>query len=175
MSVELNIREAKPEDAAQIAEVHIRSWRQAYKGVVHQSYLDNGLNVNEHTKRWREGLNKNRKGTFLAFNGAVLAGFVTVGPSRNRKCSDYGELYAIYLDPDYFGKGIGKTLFQSALEYAVAQGLKKMFVNVLTDNKMGRNFYERMGAVPIENSEEELTIDGQLYLEMKYEWRKLKL
>ena len=49
-----------------------------------------------------------------------------------------------------------------------------MFVNVLSDNKIGRDFYERMGAVPIENSEEELTIDGKPYMEMKYEWKELK-
>lgn len=71
-------------------------------------------------------------------------------------------------------KGVGKALFQHALEYAVAKGFHKMFVNVLINNKIGRNFYERMGAVPIENSEEELTIDGQRYLEMKCEWKALK-
>ena len=60
------------------------------------------------------------------------------------------------------------------MEYAIAQGFKQMFVNVLNDNKIGRDFYERMGAVPIENSDEELTIDGQTYLEMKYEWKELK-
>ncbi len=174
MNIELNIREAKPEDAAQIAEVHIKSWRQAYKGVVHQSYLDNGLDINERTKRWREGLSESRKGTFLAFNGAALAGFATVGQSRDDGYSEYGELYAIYLDPDYFGKGVGKALLHRSLEYAIAQGFKKMFVNVLTDNKMGRDFYERMGAVPIENSEEELIIDGKPYLEMKYEWKELE-
>ena len=64
MNIELNIREAKLEDAVQIAEVHIKSWRQAYKGVVHQSYLDNGLDINERTKRWREGLRKAGKEHF---------------------------------------------------------------------------------------------------------------
>ena len=49
-----------------------------------------------------------------------------------------------------------------------------MFVNVLNENKIGRDFYARMGAVPIENSEEELTIDSHPYLEMKYEWKELK-
>lgn len=174
MSIELNIREAKPEDAAQIAEVHIKSWRQAYKGVIHQSYLDNGLDINERTKRWRDNLNKSRKGTFLAFDSETLAGFCTVGKSRDNGYSDYGELFAIYLDPSYFGKGVGKALFKYSLEYVIAQGFKQMFVNVLNDNKIGRDFYERLGAVPIENSEEELTIDGHTYLEMKYEWKELK-
>ncbi len=174
MSIELKIREAKPDDAPQIAEVHIKSWRQAYKGIVHQSYLDNGLDINERTKRWHENLAESRKGTFLAFDGEILVGFSTVGKSRDDDYSDYGELYAIYLDPDYFGKSVGKALFQRSLEYAITQGFKKMFVSVLSYNKIGRDFYERLGAVPIENSEEELTIDGQPYLEMKYEWKELK-
>lgn len=174
MNIELEIRTAKPEDAAQIAEVHIKSWRQAYKGVIHQSYLDNGLDINERTKRWHENLSESRKGTFLAFDGETLVGFSTVGKSRDDNYPDYGELYAIYLDPDYFGKGVGKALFQHSLEYAIAQGFTKMFVNVLNENKIGRDFYARMGAVPIENSEEELTIDSHPYLEMKYEWKELK-
>ncbi len=174
INIKFNIRQAKPEDASDIADVHIKSWRQAYKGIIHQSYLDNGLDISGLTKHWQERLKQSRKGTFLAFNGPVINGFASIGKSRDDDYPDYAELYAIYLDPDYFGKGVGKALFQTCLEYAVTQGFKKLFVNVLTNNKMGRDFYERMGALPIENGEEELTIDGKPYLEMRYEWKSLK-
>ncbi len=174
MKVKFKFREAKREDANKIAEVHIKSWRQAYKGIIHQSYLDNNLDVNERTKRWQENLSESKNGIFLVFDEEKLIGFSTVGKSRDDNYSDYAELYAIYLDPDYFGKGAGKALFQISLEYALAQGFRKMFVNVLSENKIGRDFYERMGAVPVENSEEEITIDGHSYSEMKYEWKELK-
>ena len=172
--MDVKIRKATPEDAPQIAEVHIRSWRQAYKGIIHQSYLDNGLDVTKRTRAWQENLSESRKATFLAFNGASLAGFVSVGKSRDGRYSDHAELYAIYLDPDYFGKGVGKALFSSALQHAAKkEGFRKMFAVVLTENLAGRDFYERMGAIPIEGSEEELTVDGHPYMEMKYSWEDL--
>lgn len=124
----INIRSANPDDAPFIAEVHVKSWRQAYKGIVHQAYLDNGLDVGVREQRWREGLIAGGKETLLAFEDARLAGFATVGPSRDEAYPAHAELYAIYLDPDYFGKGVGKLLFNRAVQYAVGHGFQKKYV-----------------------------------------------
>jgi ribosomal protein S18 acetylase RimI-like enzyme len=175
MALELEIRTATPQDALNIAQTHVKSWREAYQGIIHQSYLDDGLNVAERAESWAKNLAGERKGTFLAFYGEALAGFITVGQSRNDQYLEYAELYAIYLDPEFFGLGIGKSLLTHAVEHLIAQEFEKMFVNVLSDNKLGRQFYDRMGALPIEHSEENLVIDGQTYKEMKYEWPKLIL
>ena len=170
MSFDIEIREARPENAKDIAKIHIKSWRHAYKGIVHQSYLESGLDLADREKRWQENLSAGGKGTFLAFTGSKLLGFSTVGKSRSDQYPDYYELYAIYLDPDYIGRGIGKTLFQHCLRHVVMQGGTKIFLNVFCDNIIGRNFYERLGGAPISQSEKELTIDGHKYWEMKYEW-----
>ncbi len=175
MHNDIEIRPAKPDDAPQIAKVHVKSWQEAYKGIVHQSYLDTGLDIGVRTQRWREGLSAGGSETFLAFEHAGLAGFATVGPSRDEHYPSYAELYAIYLDPAYLGKSVGKLLFNQVVQYAVDHGFEKMFANVLIENKIGRNFYERMGAAAIEGSEFEIIIDDLPYRELKYEWKELRL
>jgi len=48
-----------------------------------------------------------------------------------------------------------------------------MFVNVLTENTLGREFYERIGAAVIDGSEEGEVIAGKPYLQVKYVWAEL--
>ena len=170
---QITIRQATTQDAPAIAEVHIKSYRKAYEGIIHQSYLDNGLDINERAQSWKKNLEQDRKGTFVAFDGDILVGFAAIGQSSNDEYKDYAELFAIYIDPDYFGNGVGKKLFQNLLQYTIAQNFHKMLVYVLRDNKIARDFYEHMGAVPIQNSEKELIIDGHRYVEIRYEWKNL--
>lgn len=174
MPIDIKMRSATPDDAAYIARLHVKSWQTSYQGIIHQSYLD-GMDVGARTLRWREGLGNGKSHTFLAFEHANLAGFTTVGPSREDQYPNHFELWLIYLDPVYMGKGVGKILFNRAVQYGLAQGLTKMFVNVLEKNKTGRQFYERMGGEAIHGSEFEPMIGGQPYTEMKYEWKELKL
>ncbi len=48
----LVIRDARAEDAEDIAGVHVRSWQAAYRGLIDQSVLD-GLSVDERAAGWR--------------------------------------------------------------------------------------------------------------------------
>lgn len=174
MPIDIKIRAATPGDAAHIARLHVKAWQTSYRGIVHQSYLD-GMDVGARTERWREGLGNGKSQTFLAFEHANLAGFTTVGPSREEQYPSHFELWSIYLDPAYVGRGVGKLLFNRAVQHGLEQGFTQMFVNVLDTNKTGRQFYERMGGVAVHGSEFEAMIDNQAYTEMKYEWRELKL
>lgn len=171
----IEIRQAEPRDAFRIAELHIKFWRAAYKGIIHQTYLDDGMNIGALARRWQKGFEKSKKRTFLAFHGASLVGFVTAGTSRDPRYSNYAELHALYVDPCYFGNGVGKALFRRAFAYVRELGFSKVFVCVLAGNKIGRRFYERMGGTPIANGEEELVIDGLAYIETKYEWKDIGL
>lgn len=172
----INIRDARPADAEDIARMHIASWRAAYAGIVANEWLDS-RDLNDNAKRWSDNLNapKDKKQvTYLAYDGERLAGFATVGESRSDKYSGHAELWAIYAHPDYYGKGVGRALFNKCAAYAAEIGADKMFVNVLTDNPLGRNFYERMGAVVIPDSEGDVMLGEQSYRDIKYEWKELR-
>lgn len=170
MRLEMVIREGGPEDAPLIANVQIKSWRYAYKGIIDQNYLDECLDRDVRMKVWQDTLTRKAEGMFLAFEATVLAGFAFVGKSRNERYQGYAELYAIYLDPDFMRQGVGKGLFQQVSAYVVRRGFRKMFVKVLTDNKVGRDFYERMGGIVVSESEDGRVFGGKFYPEIRYVW-----
>jgi hypothetical protein len=53
----MKIRLAVKEDAANIAEVQVRSWQESYKGIVDSDYLLN-MSIPERIKRWEDWLSK---------------------------------------------------------------------------------------------------------------------
>jgi GNAT superfamily N-acetyltransferase len=71
-----------------------------------------------------------------------LAGFAHVGPARDDDC---GELYAIYVDPDHWGAGLGRALIVEAEQRLEAAGFAEAILWVLDDNPRARRFYEAAG------------------------------
>jgi hypothetical protein len=49
------IRKATPEDARAIAEVHVKSWRAAYRDLLPQDFLQ-GLSVDRREQQWQLGV-----------------------------------------------------------------------------------------------------------------------
>ncbi|HET7236426.1 MAG TPA: GNAT family N-acetyltransferase, partial [Actinomycetota bacterium] len=113
----MRIREADPKDARAIAEVHVRSWRAAYRGQLTDDFLD-GMNVEERLDQHRRGLEDAREDwrTWVAEDAGQVAGFAVTGPSEDADATERtGEVYAIYLDPDRVGTGLGRQLFERAV------------------------------------------------------------
>jgi hypothetical protein len=50
----ISVREAKPQDAADVAGVHVRSWQVAYRGLFPDDYLD-GLRAEDRMARYTFG------------------------------------------------------------------------------------------------------------------------
>jgi ribosomal protein S18 acetylase RimI-like enzyme len=150
------IRHATPADGPGIAYVRVTTWRDAYRGIIPQAYLDS-MNIPTESVRWSEGLAHAapQRCYFVAeMEGAQVpgypdappvVGYVMAGPNREED-SEYGaELYAIYVLPEYHGQGLGRALFTTAAEWLVGQGHSSMIVYVLKDNAPSRRFYEAMG------------------------------
>jgi len=56
-----------------------------------------------------------------------------------------GEIYITAVDPEYTGRGIGKVLTITALNYLKYQGLKEAMLYVDFDNKAALNLYDSLG------------------------------
>jgi mycothiol synthase len=56
-----------------------------------------------------------------------------------------GEIYITAVDQDYSGRGIGKVLIISALNYLKYQGLNSAMLYVDFDNKKALNLYQSLG------------------------------
>ena len=114
------------------AYVHWKSWQKAYKGLVDASYLE----------------------ALVAKVGEKVAGFCAYGEGRVEDLPGAGEIYALYVLPEYYGTGIGMALMDAGLEKLEG---KRAFVRVLKKNARAIRFYEKCGFMR-DGFEQELVI-----------------
>jgi GNAT superfamily N-acetyltransferase len=127
-----------------IAIVHVRSWQAAYRGLVPQEYLDH-LEVDQRYSVWERILGEAewpRVGTFVAEYGGDVVGFASICPTRDddEQPASAGELAAIYLLPEGWGKGLGRELMASVLSALSEAGFDEATLWVLDTNSRARRF-----------------------------------
>lgn len=144
----LSVRRARPEDAADVAAVHIRSWQVAYRGLLPDDYLDN-LRPEDRMARYTFGATDPLAlSTIVALEDGVIRGFATTGRSRDADTPDAGELFALYLDPDAFGLGIGRRLMTEARARLTGLGVTEAVLWLFVGNERARRFYDIDGWRP---------------------------
>lgn len=160
-----SLRLATPDDAEGIARVHVESWRRAYAGLVAQDYLD-GLKIAERREGWEARLVTGLGGDLalrpwwgggrpartevLVDPRGQVQGFVSYGPLRPepREVAEPGggELYALYLHPEAWGRGGGWALYERCLAALRLAGFKRVTIWAMRGASQARAFYERQGA-----------------------------
>jgi ribosomal protein S18 acetylase RimI-like enzyme len=145
----MQIRTAVVEDAAQIADVHVRSWQGAYRGLMPQQYLD-GLDPAARAEMWATIASRAdgvRSGVLVAEDETAVAAFLSFGPTRDdgQDPGRTGEIAAIYAAPDAWGTGCGRDLMTSALEILGRAGYEQVTLWVLDTNTRAQRFYEAAG------------------------------
>ena len=142
----MQVRRAAAEDAGQIAEVHVASWRAAYRGLLPDDLIAS-LDVSLRERRWRSILHQPEWTLLVAGEQATSAvvGFACCGPSRDDDAeATTGEVTAIYAHPDVWGRGVGAALL-SASTATLASRYLRATLWVLDTNSRARDFYERLG------------------------------
>lgn len=139
----IEIRYASVEEADSIAEIHTSSWRATYRGIVADQILDN-LDTQKRSAQLKNDINQYPQLYNIVYKGKEPAGFASFGRSRDPNSQDTdGEIYAIYLHPQFLNQGIGRKLFQWSEEELRKKGYQRIFIWVLEDNLNARNFYEK--------------------------------
>jgi GNAT superfamily N-acetyltransferase len=142
------VRDAVPADAHQVAGIHVRSWRSAYRGLIDQDYLD-ALTTEAWVSRYdfgRVGLRV--PATLVAIRENAVCGFTSVGLCRDDDLADRGELMALYVDPRRLRTGIGTVLIDAARKRLAGRGCTDAALWVLRGNDRAREFYARDGWRP---------------------------
>jgi ribosomal protein S18 acetylase RimI-like enzyme len=140
----MRIREARPADARAVAEVHVRAWQSAYRGQLSDEYLD-GLSVEDRLAQHEWSLRNLRETwrMWICEEAGRVVGFAVTGPSEDADADERtGEVYAIYLEPDRVGTGVGRELFAHAVEDLGRRGFATATLWVLETNVRARRFYE---------------------------------
>jgi ribosomal protein S18 acetylase RimI-like enzyme len=151
-TVLIEIRRAKPSDAMAIAETHDEAWRTAYQGIIPGTELDK-LITRRGPDWWDSAIRKGSRIALLAF-GDKVAGYANYGRNRARSLFYDGEIYELYLRPEYQGLGFGRRLFTSARRDLAQSGLKTLVVWALSDNDPAVEFYRALGGKAVARSSE---------------------
>ena len=89
--------------------VHWRSWHTAYPGLVNREYLDR-LTL----EKCEEIAFKRPENILVAKSNGQVIGFIGYGESKDS--TNAGEIFTLYVLPEYCGKGIGSKLMESGLD-----------------------------------------------------------
>lgn len=141
----MEIREAQPQDALEVARVHVRSWQDAYRGLLPADFLQ-ALRPEDRAARYTFGSHDQQvPHTILALEDGAVLGFATTGPSRDADAQGLAELYALYVDPGGWGRGVGGALLERAVERMRSLGHGAAILWVLTGNEQAQVFYRTRG------------------------------
>lgn len=142
-----SIKELNKSNAEDYARVNALAWKQSYKGIINQDFLDL-INQEDEIKKSIEKLKNNLSQKdnqgFILYVDNKPVGMLRVGSSREEKYSECGELRAIYLLEECKGKGFGKILYNKAFEELKKMGYKNVIIACLEENP-SNDFYKHMG------------------------------
>ena len=142
-----HIRRAREDDARGIAQVHIKTWRDAYRDQLPGEFLAE-LSVDNRERMWLDEIKvlPPERRPWVAEAAGEIIGFVTAGASRGADPQrGEGEVYAIYVLPDCWARGVGRNLLAHAERDLISHGYNEAILWCFADNARGRAFYEQMG------------------------------
>lgn len=140
------IRDARPEDAQQIAVAHVVIWKATYPGMVDQTKLD-AFNIAHALARRRQSLGTGQAARGIRAVCAALTatgeivGFATSGPARDDDPPVLTELWSLNVLPDHHGSGVALDLMTAVLGGADVPA----YLWVLRDNARAVAFYRKHG------------------------------
>jgi ribosomal protein S18 acetylase RimI-like enzyme len=132
------IREATADDLDGIVDVHVASWDAAKDGLD----LVTRRTAEQRAELWTAFFAQGRGQMFVAEDQGRVVGFIAFGPSRDDDRQGETEIYTLYVDPAWWGRGLGSALIATAPEDAAVS------LWVGEGNERARAFYARHGFHP---------------------------
>jgi ribosomal protein S18 acetylase RimI-like enzyme len=139
----LLIRRATLDDAAGIAEVHLRARQAAYRDFFPNDYLMS-LTIEYTTELWAQRLVEEGATSLVAVIDGRIVGQVRFGRAQIVD-NPVGEVYQLHVHPDFWRRSIGAALLREALARLSAASFNEAVLNVYEANANARAFYEHEG------------------------------
>jgi ribosomal protein S18 acetylase RimI-like enzyme len=172
----INIREARLEDAAAIAKVHVDSWQTTYSALLPEEYIKKRT-YQKRFNNWKKRLDATTKTETDYFIYVAedpveeIVGFVDGGLARGD--SNFpGEIYALYILEADQRKGIGRSLVQAIASKLAQSGLTSIVVWVLASNPAVQ-FYQALDGQRV--GQKLININGIEFTEIAYGWNDIQV
>ena len=133
----ITIRDAKRSEFSDLAALQIRSWRDVYRGIMPDAYLDDEIE-DDLGARWN-ALDPSGDDLVLLAEKDGIRGFITVW------CKPDPFVDNLHVDPGGRSKGVGRRLMQAAAERLVQKGYQRLSLYVAAKNPRAAAFYRRLG------------------------------
>jgi GNAT superfamily N-acetyltransferase len=151
----MQIRQACEWDIPGLAETHVAAWHAAYRGIMPDAIID-AMTLEGRRAGWTKTLADARRRNLVCLIDDRVIGFSSFGPSREPDAdSDEAEIVAMYVHPEFWRTGAGRTLCRETFE-KVREEFNTIMVWVLRDNERARKFYEAMGFALVQGKEKQL-------------------
>jgi ribosomal protein S18 acetylase RimI-like enzyme len=112
----VDVRYARQADAAAVANLHLIASRALYESVVPDAHWQ-ATTAGQRAAFWKEAIEYGEPQVMVATQAGEIVGFAGFDRSRDPKSKNTtGELWAIYVDPDHLGQGVGLALWDAARE-----------------------------------------------------------
>lgn len=145
----IQVRDATPDDSAGIAQVQVDSYRTAYVGLLPEDYLAQ-FSYEEQTQDWCDLMASGSSDILLVAesDGGQIAGYALGRALDNKEPAGHtGELVALHVRKPYQRRGVGHGLVAAMAERLSSSGSSSLMLWVLEGNS-ARQFYEKLGGVP---------------------------
>ena len=142
----MHIRPVKSTDIPAMAETYVETWRDAYRGILPEAYLES-MTVAETAKDLAREMSAAGVVSLVAeADEGGAAGLITGGIDRRRDRVYGGEIFSLYVRPAYQRGGIGHQLVTQLVARINRLDIFTLKVQVLEDNPC-RRFYEKLNGV----------------------------
>ena len=147
----MTLRLATPDDARAIAELHLASWRSAYREFLPPGVLE-ALELAPHVTEWRRRVGVPKVRIDLVELEGTLIAFCAHGPSGDPDAAAdpdrTWEIKNLHVRPDLRRTGSGGRLFDLSVVHARRVGASSLTLWVVEKNVTARAFYEKKGMTP---------------------------
>jgi len=165
----IELRLANFTDYLAIAKLHAESWRQNYRGIFSDAYLDNKVET-ERLEFWHKRLTSpmvNQR-VCLALQNETIAGFSCLYLDDDPA---FGSLLDnLHVSESCQQSGIGRLLICNCAKTVLHEGnIKKMYLWVFETNHKAKRFYDHLGGRNIQSVEKQ-NADGTKSNACRYVW-----
>jgi ribosomal protein S18 acetylase RimI-like enzyme len=142
----IELRPACEADVPAITAVHDEAWRLAYRGTIPGRELERM--VARRGPTWWAGAIRRGSGLLVMRVTGITAGYASFGRNRAPMLGVSGEIYELYIKPEFQGIGFGRRLFAATRKELESRGLHGTAVWALGDNTNACDFYRALGGQP---------------------------
>jgi GNAT superfamily N-acetyltransferase len=152
------VREAKPDDATEIARIQLATWRTAYTEILPAEVLD-GFDAAEAEAEWRRTIERGPATVLVATEGEWTVGFAVAGPAPAEEsagaqgtppadAASVALVGALLVEPRWGRRGHGGRLLATAAAGLRAAGCTRGISWVPVADSASLAFYRRAGWAP---------------------------